>query len=537
MDNLWGTKDPEDNSKEDDQKQPEAKKASELTDEEVNTLIGETKPTLTEAATKKTAFSAVADDFVAPQFAENKDYTIEASNPVFEQVVLANKTIPNEVREAAKEKMLNGINTISYTITVTSKKDATDKKEIQKSFDVSGFISKAAAEEIFKALTIEDKANVDKSVVRIEPSTDKGMTKAYKFMHGTYSPSSLDKLDLITVTKPENSVDILVGNTIDSTDVAQATAKLRPIVYLDKPSKEYIFAYKDKTDTKSESNLVTVTELPTPILSAKAIENFYAKNSSTKIYEINVEETVKKLGKALDQVLPSEITKDQIVIAAKAGTLTAQNNDQDTFQVTPEMLEAFNGAVSELTPLDDQGMLFIRVSFNTVIKPNAIYMLANKSQTTDAEVAKKELGEFKLKLEGLKVKEAVSEPATGEENKPAEEAKVLQGTALVLRDNATAEYVAKVTAEKAKSIASKGILQWYSKDNKFGITSGGAYKDQNNIIELASGVQLSDLKLIKSGKNYYMNGSYDPETKTLKVQYSQKINGEFKDVEQSFVLK
>ncbi|MFV8459209.1 hypothetical protein [Mycoplasma sp. CR] len=210
------------------------KPAANLSEEEIQNLIGKAAPTLVATASNKTAFSAIADDFVAPVFTENKDYKIEALNPVFIANALSDaSTLQASEKEALKTKMLNGINQIKYTIKVTSKTNSNDSKTIEKTFDVQGFISKAKADEIFKALEIKAKENVDKSAVKITPASAKNKTKTYKFLHGTYDEKTLKSLDLLEITAPKDSAAIKVENKFISSNISNHSAILQPKLYLD----------------------------------------------------------------------------------------------------------------------------------------------------------------------------------------------------------------------------------------------------------------------------------------------------------------
>ncbi|MFV8478363.1 hypothetical protein [Mycoplasma sp. B6400] len=524
-------------------KKDEIKKAAELDQAEIEALMGNAVPTLVEVASKKTAFSATDEDFVAPKFAENKDYTIEALDPVFYADALSdNSALSPEAKEALKAKMLNGINEITYTIKVTSKKDASDTKTIEKTYDVAGFISKASADEIFKTLEIKPVANINKAQVKIQPDTTKGMTKAYKFLNGTYEENSLKKLALVEVVSPQGSVEIKVDNNIISSDPKTQSAVLEPVIYLDQYSRDYIFAYKDKSDTSSEASKVTVNELPTPVLSAKTIINFYGRNTD-KPYVVDVEKTVAKLGKALDQVLPSEISAEQIVLAAKEVTLVG-SNEADKFVITADMLAKMNGRVTKVNPIDKLGKLLVTVTFDTVIKPNAVYMLTSpNTQTTDKNEAKAQVGTFVISLEGLKQNapepkpEPKPQPVT-----PSPEVSVTEGTAFkLIKTNETFANVKDIVSKKAKSIERVGkLIQLYGKKESnyyLGITSGGEWKDKNKILLFANGVKKSDVKFVTVKQSLYLAGEFDAEKKTLTVKYQQKINNKFVDVVQTFVLE
>ncbi|MFV8481428.1 hypothetical protein ACNQ1X_00255 [Mycoplasma sp. SK341A] len=524
-------------------KKDEIKKAAELDQDEIEALMGNAVPTLVEAASKKTAFSATDEDFVAPKFAENKDYTIEVLDPVFYADALSdNSALSPEAKEALKAKMLNGINEITYTIKVTSKKDTSDTKTIEKTYDVAGFISKASADEIFKTLEIKPVANINKAQVKIQPDTTKGMTKAYKFLNGTYEENSLKKLALVEVVSPQGSVEIKVDNNIISSDPKTQSAVLEPVIYLDKYSRDYIFAYKDKSDTSSEASKVTVNELPTPVLSAKTIINFYGRNTD-KPYVVDVEKTVAKLGKALDQVLPSEISAEQIVLAAKEVTLVG-SNEADKFVITADMLAKMNGRVTKVNPIDKLGKLLVTVTFDTVIKPNAVYMLTSpNTQTTDKNEAKAQVGTFVISLEGLKQNapepkpEPKPQPVT-----PSPEVSVTEGTAFkLIKTNETFANVKDIVSKKAKSIERVGkLIQLYGKKESnyyLGITSGGEWKDKNKILLFANGVKKSDVKFVTVKQSLYLAGEFDAEKKTLTVKYQQKINNKFVDVVQTFVLE
>ncbi|WP_416756609.1 hypothetical protein ACM0IS_01850 [Mycoplasma aquilae ATCC BAA-1896] len=516
-------------------KKDEIKKAAELDQAEIEALMGKAVPTLVEAASKKTAFSATEADFVAPKFAENKDYIIEAIDPVFYADALSNKSaLSPEAKEALKAKMLNGINEITYTIKVTSKKDASDTKTIEKTYDVAGFISKASADAIFKALDIKPVANINKDQVKIQPDNTKGMTKAYKFLHGTYEQNSLKKLALVEVTSPEGSVEIKVDNNIISSDPKTQSAVLEPVIYLDRYSRDYIFAFKDKSDVSSETSKVTVNELPTPVLSAKAISNFYGRGAN-KPYAVDVEKTVAKLGKALDQVLPSEISPEQIVLDTKEVTLVG-SNEADKFAITSDMLAKMNGRVTNIEAVDAEGKLLVTVTFDTITKPNALYMLASpNTQTTDEEAAKAQVGTFVIVLEGLK--QNAPEP-----EQPKPETEVVQGTAFTLNKvSGIFANVSEITNAKASSIKKVGkLFQLYGKnENEYylGITSGGQFKDKNKIILFADGIKKGDIKFtVKNGKEY-LDGEFDAEKKTLIVKYQQEINKKFVDVTQTFTLE
>ncbi|MFV8471267.1 hypothetical protein ACNQ1O_00450 [Mycoplasma sp. B6188] len=516
-------------------KKDEIKKAAELDQAEVEALMGNAVPTLVEAASKKTAFSATDEDFVAPKFAENKDYTIEALDPVFYADALSeNSALSPEAKEALKAKMLNGINEITYTIKVTSKKDASDTKTIEKTYDVAGFISKASADEIFKTLEIKPVANINKAQVKIQPDTTKGMTKAYKFLNGTYEENSLKKLALVEVVSPQGSVEIKVDNNIISSDPKTQSAVLEPVIYLDQYSRDYIFAYKDKSDTSSEASKVTVNELPTPVLSAKAISNFYG-HGANKPYVVDVEKTVAKLGKALDQVLPSEISAEQIVLATKETTLVG-SNEADKFAITADMLAKMNGRVTKVEAVDAEGKLLVTVTFDTITKPNALYMLASpNTQTTDESKAKAQVGTFVIVLEGLKQNAPKPEPKP-QPVTPSPEVSVTEGTAFVLGKDATFKNV----NEKMKKHP-KNIFQYYKNTNTYGIASGGT--TDNEILKFADSISKDNISFDKiskpkgKSKIYYLDGEFDAKKKTLTVKYQQKINNKFVDVVQTFVLQ
>ncbi|MFV8435301.1 hypothetical protein ACNQ16_03140 [Mycoplasma sp. 3137] len=514
-------------------KKDEIKKAAELDQNEIEALMGEAVPTLVETASKKTAFSATDEDFVAPKFAENKDYTIEALDPVFYADALSkNSALSPEAKEALKTKMLNGINEITYTIKVKSKKDASDTKTIEKTYDVAGFISKASANEIFKTLEIKPVANIDKNQIKIQPDTTKGMTKAYKFLNGKYEEKSLKKLVLVEVVSPEGSVEIKVDNNIISSDPKTQSAVLEPVIYLDRYSRDYIFAYKDKSDVSSEASKVTVNELPTTVLSAKTISNFYG-NGANKPYTVDVEKTVEKLGKALDQVLPSEISAEQIVLATKEVTLVG-SSEADKFVITADMLAKMNGRVTKVEAFDSEGKLLVTVTFDTVTKPNALYMLTSPiAQTTDENAAKAQVGTFVIALEGLKQNAPQPDP---QPVTPSPEVSVTEGTAFIIGKDATFENIKEKMAKNPKN-----IFQYYKKPNAYGIASGGNTK--NEILIFADSMSKDNISFDKiskgKGKNktYYLDGEFDAEKKTLTVKYQQKINNKFVDVAQTFVLE
>ncbi|MFV8470548.1 lipoprotein 17-related variable surface protein [Mycoplasma sp. VS509_3] len=518
---------------------PETKKAAALSEAEIETLMGQAVPTLVEAAAKKTAFSAAETDFVAPKFAENKDYTIEAIEPVFYADALGKEsTLAPEAKEALKAKMLNGINEIKYSIKVTSKTDPNDFKKIEKTYDVAGFISKAQADEIFKTLVITQKENVDKSAVKILPASAPGMTKAYKFLNGSYDEKSLKNLDLIEMTAPQGTTNIKIDNKIVSSDIKAQQAIIEPVLYLDEASKNYIFVYKDKTSVESEETKIAINQLPTTALSAKALANFYINNSSEKPYSVDNDKTAEKLTKALNEVLPSEVKPEQIVLSGKSVKLTG-SKEGDTYQITAEMLAKMNPTVTKLYPLDEEGALSITVTFDTVQVPNAIYMLAARSkQTTDFKEAEAEKGELKIRLEGLKVKENTPEPTpvVPEPEQPKPETKVVQGTAFKLGPNANVVYI-KATIQKK----SEHLLQYYKRVNGYGISSGG--DKGNTILLFADGMNSENINFdqIRKGNNkkakYYLDGEFDAEKKTLTVKYQQKIDGKFVDVAQTFTLE
>ncbi|MFV8401290.1 hypothetical protein [Mycoplasma sp. 2634B] len=507
------------------------KPAANLSEEEIQNLIGKAAPTLVATASNKTAFSATADDFVAPVFTENKDYKIEALNPVFVANALSDaSTLQASEKEALKTKMLNGINQIKYTIKVTSKTNSNDSKTIEKTFDVQGFISKAKADEIFKALEIKAKENVDKSAVKITPASAKNKTKTYKFLHGTYDEKTLKSLDLLEITAPKDSAAIKVENKFISSNISDHSAILQPKLYLDEASKEYIFAYKDKTNVESEATKVTINGLPIPALSASAIAKFYG-NKAEKPYSVDEAKTVEKLGKALDQVLPSEIKVEQIVLKGNEITLTGSDKD-DQFTITADMLKAMNGRVTEVYPIDQQGILSITIKFDTVIQPNAVYMLeSSDNQTTDEKVAAQQVGTIKISLKGLKQNQPEPKP---QPDQPAPNVEVKQGTAFVLGEAATFENVSNKVKEKHP----KNLFQFYKDLKGYGIASNGKGKD-NEILLFAEGMGKDNINFgkIQKSKKYYLDGTLDEEHKTLTVKYQQKINGKFEDVVQVFTLK
>ncbi|WP_416738805.1 hypothetical protein ACM0L0_01525 [Mycoplasma sp. 005V] len=191
-----------------------------------------------------------------------------------------------------------------------------------------------------------------------------------------------------------------------------------------------------------------------------------------------------------------------------------------------------NGRVTEVYPIDQQGILSITIKFDTVIQPNAVYMLeSSDNQTTDEKVAAQQVGTIKISLKGLKQNQPEPKP---QPDQPAPNVEVKQGTAFVLGEAATFENVSNKVKEKHP----KNLFQFYKDLKGYGIASNGKGKD-NEILLFAEGMGKDNINFgkIQKSKKYYLDGTLDEEHKTLTVKYQQKINGKFEDVVQVFTLK
>ncbi|WLP85914.1 lipoprotein 17-related variable surface protein [Mycoplasma seminis] len=536
-----------------DKEQPkeEAKvtKASELTAEQFATLIGEAKPTIKDEAKEKTAFDAAIADLNTPTV-ENADYVIEFLSskkdaPTFTTnigKVLFNEKTPTDEKTEVENRLFAGERKVNYSIKVTSKTDNKDFKVFEKEFLVSGYKTKEQVMEILKAAKPAVKEQINTDVITIEPSTEKGYSVAYKFLHGKYT--SFNKLDAISL---EEGPKLKVAYKLVEGDTTKGTAKVLPIIYYDNASKNFYFVYKDLSTERKDDDYLQLNGLPIPALSAKAIaDNYKGTDGPTGVYEIDAKVVEKNAGKPLSELYPSEITMDMLKdsLVSQPATLIG-SAPEDKYQITAEMLKEMNGTITGIKHKDDlDPYVIVTVQFDTVKVENGIYYISKKEAATkDYEVAKNAKGEFSVRLAGLKVKTPEPDTSTpkpgtnvGGKDNTTPATPIVQGTAFKLAETATAANIENVI--KAKSANANNFdLQYYDKRGYFGIKGSGNIS--NSALLLLNNVPSDEIKLVTlKGKNKgILNcGSYDATTKTLTVKYQQKINNEFKDVQQSFVL-